>query len=236
RDVGVLVLLLDGLGRGGEVVPGLGRLDAPLVEQVLAVVEAHRPAGLRDRVDLAGEDAGLPLPVDELARVALGVLGDVLERAVDEEGGQRVVADLGHVGGVAGLHGREHLGVAAVGAGGDGLQVDLDVRGAALDASTAVWMSGPQDQNVSSTGWAGSPPPSAAGSPAPQAAARVTAARAAAARASFERMLTPSTDRLSWGFRLDGDSIRILLINQDPWVRGWTSRRRERRVWGGRST
>src|SRR5690606_30690077 len=105
-----------------------GRLDAPLVEQVLAVVEAHRPAGLRDRVDLAGEDAGLPLPVDELARVALGVLGDVLERAVDEEGGQRVVADLGHVGGVAGLHGREHLGVAAVGAGGDGLQVDLDVR------------------------------------------------------------------------------------------------------------
>ena len=43
-----------------------GGFDVPLLEQVLAVEEAHRAGRLRDRVDGLVEDALLPLPVDEL--------------------------------------------------------------------------------------------------------------------------------------------------------------------------
>ena len=108
--------------------PGRRHGQPVLLEQVSPVEQAHRAGVLRDGVD------GVPLahlgpgPRDEVRLHSVGaVLGQVGQAAHVLEVRQRGVLDLAEVGGVPGLQGAVHLGVAPGITRGDLVQVHVDV-------------------------------------------------------------------------------------------------------------
>jgi hypothetical protein len=89
---------LDHAGGLFELGPGGGRFDAPLLEEVLAVEEAHRSRRLRDGTDPPVEDTLVPLPRHVAVAQLVGTVCAQVRQAVDQhEAGKLVVFDLRQV-------------------------------------------------------------------------------------------------------------------------------------------
>ena len=149
-QVALRVLGVVRLRGGGEVVPGLGRLDAGVGEQVLAVEQPHRAGVLRHAPEaVVGVDLA-PHPLRELrGDVGGGVRRQVEQGAVTQrERRDELELHLRDVGSaLSGLDGRPQLLVVRS-ALADVDDVDLDLGVRLMNRSTWFLMSGTQVQKV----------------------------------------------------------------------------------------